>query len=83
MLVEEHKSEDDLILRSLIFKSNLIQIQSQVKLKYFSSDDKKKSQIIDVDSQKLTLLQAKKGKLVGIDESFLAFESHRFIKNYS
>ena len=72
-IVEEHHLEDDMVCRSLRFTSNLSQIQSQVRLKYFHVDDKKHADLPDTES----LMPEKKGRRVGIDESFLCFENHR------
>lgn len=67
--------EDEMVYRSLRFSSNLNQIQSQCKLKYFDIEDKKDLALLNYDS----LLPAKKGRCVGCDDSFLSFENHRLM----
>ncbi len=74
MIVEEHIMEDEMVYRSLRFSSNLNQIQSQCKLKYFDLEDKKGLVLQNHDS----LLPSKKGRCVGCDDSFLSFENHRY-----
>ena len=79
MFVVEHVAEDDMTYRSLIFKSNVNQIQSQGRLKYFDAETRKKTHPYAEELTKLSLLQTKKGRLVGIDESYLASEYSRYI----
>ena len=77
MFIEEHTLDDDMTYRSLILKSNLGQVQSEARLKYYDEEDRKKTHPQAVELTKLSLLPNKKGRLVGIDESYLAFECHR------
>ena len=79
MFVEEHTLEDEMTYRSLILKSNLGQVQSEARLKYYDEEERKKTHPQAVELTALSLLPNKKGRLVGIDESYLAFECHRYI----
>ncbi len=79
MFVEEHTLDDDMTYRSLLLKSNLGQVQSEARLKYYDEDERKKTHPHAVELTKISLLPNKKGRLVGIDESYLAFEYHRSV----
>lgn len=77
MFVEEHTMEDEMTYRSLRLKSNLNQIQSQARLKYYDATERLKTHPQAEELTKLSLLPNKKGRVVGIDETYLAFECHR------
>ncbi len=77
MFVEEHTLEDDMTYRSLILKSNLGQVQSQSRLKYYDAETRKKTHKFAEELDKLSLLPSKKDRLVGTDETYLAFECHK------
>lgn len=79
MFIEEHKSEDGMAYRSLILKANLNQIQSENRLKYYDADERIKMFPLSKEISKKSLLEARKGRVVGPDESFLTFEFHKIM----
>jgi len=79
MFIEEHTLDDDMTYRSLILKSNLGQVQSQSRLKYYDAEVRTKTFKHAEELTKLSLLPNKKGRVVGTDETYLAFECHKLM----
>ncbi|EAR90517.1 methyltransferase domain protein (macronuclear) [Tetrahymena thermophila SB210] len=74
-IIEEILNEEGHALRRLVLKNNISAIQSQYKMTYFSA--KNRPDLVEQNKLTKSILPPKKNMVIGIDESYLDFESHR------